>query len=159
MSARSALAILACLFSLAASVEIGMAGQRCPPATLPFPEIADTIAQAINMHRSRASLAPVMRDACLDAIAQSHSVDMARSGEFGHSDLDARLDAARFPWRRHGENIAWDEGARDPAASVVRQWLESPSHRRTLEGDYRLTGIGVALGPKRRLYFTQVFVR
>lgn len=136
------------------------AAQSCPGMATPYPDVAQAIFRQIQDHRSRFGLAPLLRNQCLDGIAQAHSNAMAAgTAAFDHSDLVQSLDRLRFPWRRYGENIAWDEGGRDPAASAVREWLQSPVHRSTLEGAYALTGIGVAARPPRRFYFTQIFVR
>ena len=136
------------------------AAQHCPPPPQAYDDMAEAVAERINDHRIARGLAPVMRDPCLDVIAQEHSDDMA-DGVLGfeHSDLESALDRLGMSWRRVGENIAWDEGSRDPVATALRQWLNSPQHRRTLEGDYLLTGIGVARGPHGRFYFTQIFIR
>ena len=45
------------------------------------------------------------------------------------------------------------------AREVVDGWLHSPGHRRNIEGDFRLTGIGLAEGSNGMIYFTQIFVR
>ena len=44
------------------------------------------------------------------------------------------------------------------AAESVRQWMNSPGHRANLlQTRSRRSGVGIALGPDRRIYFTQLF--
>jgi uncharacterized protein YkwD len=45
------------------------------------------------------------------------------------------------------------------AREVVDGWLNSPGHRRNIEGDFRLTGIGIAKRSDGMVYFTQIFIR
>jgi uncharacterized protein YkwD len=45
------------------------------------------------------------------------------------------------------------------AREVVDGWLRSPGHRRNIEGDFRLTGIGVATARNGMVYFTQIFIK
>ena len=44
------------------------------------------------------------------------------------------------------------------AKQVVNMWLNSDGHRKNIEGNYNLTGIGVVKGKDGALYFTQIFV-
>jgi uncharacterized protein YkwD len=60
--------------------------------------------------------------------------------------------------RRSAENVAFNQGHRDPAADAVRGWLASRGHRENIEGPYELTGVGVVSNAKGEFYFTQIFV-
>jgi uncharacterized protein YkwD len=54
------------------------------------------------------------------------------------------------------ENVAYNyKNAQD----VVRNWIASSGHRRNIEGNYNLTGIGLARDRRGKLYFTQIFLR
>ncbi len=53
------------------------------------------------------------------------------------------------------ENVAYGQMS---AEEVVDGWLHSPGHRQNIEGDYNLTGIGVAQNKDGVIYFTQIFV-
>jgi uncharacterized protein YkwD len=45
------------------------------------------------------------------------------------------------------------------AREVVDGWLHSPGHRRNIEGDFKLTGIGLAFGHNGNIFFTQIFTK
>jgi uncharacterized protein YkwD len=45
------------------------------------------------------------------------------------------------------------------AREVVDGWLKSPGHKRNIEGDFTLTGIGIASDKQGNIYFTQIFSR
>lgn len=99
------------------------------------------------------------------AVARFHSVDMAQFDYLSHADtlgrnVDKRADKLGLnDWRLIGENIAWLSGYADPAARVVQSWMNSPGHRQNiLQSKFREGGIGMALTPAGKYYFTQVFV-
>ena len=100
----------------------------------------------------------------LAKVARSHSRDMAERGYFEHvspegRDVAERALRAGIRYRRIGENIAFNLGARRPARTAMEGWMESKGHRdNILEGRYTRTGVGVALSAGGGLYFTQVFL-
>ena len=78
---------------------------------------------------------------------------------FGHEGFNERIDLIRKhlgPLHVVAENVA--EGPMS-AREVVDGWLHSPGHRRNIEGDFRLTGIGVATARNGMIYFTQIFTK
>ncbi len=78
---------------------------------------------------------------------------------FGHTGLNARAKAIRKALgviSSIGENVA--SGPMN-AREVVDGWLNSPGHKRNIEGDFTLTGIGYARDKKGNIYFTQIFSR
>ena len=117
----------------------------------------------VNEHRVSQGLKPLTFNPKIAAIARRHSRDMAagRVG-FGHGGFESRREKiAGFiaqPWV--GENVAMvPKGPSHVEAVAVSNWLESPGHRRNIEGSYDLTGVGIAQGPVGGYYFTQLFVR
>ena len=56
------------------------------------------------------------------------------------------------------ENVGYNMGYSDPAGRVVERWLNSPGHKKNIEGNYNLTGIGVIQADQVTYYFTQIFV-
>ena len=85
------------------------------------------------------------------AAADHHSLEMVRSGYFGHESADGshfakRIKAfyqprrARRPWAV-GENLIW-QAPRLTARAAVVSWLASPGHRdNLLESAFREVGI------------------
>jgi uncharacterized protein YkwD len=116
----------------------------------------------INQHRARRGLPALTANATITQQARLHSQNMA-SGRvrFSHQGFQQRLQAiARvIPIRAMAENIAYNSGYSDPVTVAVQGWLKSPGHKINIEGNYNLTGIGVAKSRTGAYYFTQVFVR
>jgi uncharacterized protein YkwD len=103
-----------------------------------------------NRERRRHGVRPLKASQPLTRVAQNHADDMAARRYFDHDtkggpSWDQRLRRAR-PSGAIGENIAFGQIY---AAQVVRDWMNSPPHRRNiLDPDFTLIGIG--LNSKRR---------
>ena len=98
----------------------------------------------LNRVRAAHGLAAFRVDPALQNAARAHTQDMLRRGYFSHGDFGARL-------RRHGargpvlaENLGWASG-RGRARTIVRLWLQSPSHRVNVRrpGFRRIGGAGI----------------
>jgi uncharacterized protein YkwD len=92
--------------------------------------------------------------------AHRHAADMASRGYFEHrspsgDDAGDRVAATGYDWSAYGENIARGQ---DSAAEVVRDWMDSPSHRENiLTCGYREVGVGRAYDADRKAYWVQNF--
>ena len=121
--------------------------------------IAD-ILKYVNADRGKQGLAPLKLNEVESSIALKHSRDMANGKvPFGHSGLNARAKAIRKALggiSSVGENVA--SGPMN-AREVVDGWLNSPGHKRNIEGNFTLTGIGYAMDGKGNIFFTQIFTR
>ena len=60
-------------------------------------------------------------------------------------------------FKRTSENVAMNNSP-IPAQVVVRGWINSEGHKKNMEGDYDLTGVGIARSRNGSWYFTQIFV-
>jgi uncharacterized protein YkwD len=119
----------------------------------------DVLRYTNEFRKSKKLTALVMRDD-MNAIAQSHSEDMAkRRCSFGHSGFNERqLDVQKIiqPFSAMAENVAY--GATS-GKDVVEMWKNSPGHRENMLGDYKYMGIGIARDDHGTIYFTAIFVR
>jgi uncharacterized protein YkwD len=125
------------------------------------------IEERTNEARVAAGASTVAHDPDLAAVARAHSRDMRVRGFVNHTDPDGdgpedRVRAAGLDCHP-GENIyqaprgALADSERGFADHVVRSWLDSPGHRRTLLRErYARQGVGVVVG-EEAVYVTQVF--
>ena len=155
--------------AVVALVTVFLSG-ACSPASVPTkPDPPATRAAAleravsalVNRHRRSIGLPPLADDPAIARQARLHSAAMAAGRTpFGHAGFADRVGTLRrvMATRRTAENVAFNQGHRDPAAVAVHGWLESPGHRENIEGPYELTGVGVASNAKGEVYFTQIFV-
>ncbi len=96
----------------------------------------------------------------ISSVALGHSRDMLTGkSPFGHDGFHGRIDQIKH--RLGTLHVAAENVASGPmgAREVVDGWLQSPGHRRNIEGDFRLTGIGVATASNGMVFFTQIFIK
>ena len=128
----------------------------------PYNTLEQSIHQQINQYRQSHKLPPLILDPRISEQARAHSQAMA-SGKvpFSHQGFEQRVGAIRrvIPDRAAAENVAFNKGYSNPGQQAVQGWIKSPGHRTNIEGDYSLTGIGIAKNAKGEYYFTQIFIR
>lgn len=114
----------------------------------------------VNVYRAKHHLSPLKLNEIASQEAVQHSRDMAnKSVPFGHTQFNQRIKHLykKFePCRGGAENVAF---YKLNAKKLVDAWIASPGHRRNIEGNYNVTGIGIAHGKPGWAYYTQIFVR
>jgi uncharacterized protein YkwD len=124
--------------------------------------LEQSVQKKINAYRATRGLPALPLNATISNVARTHSQNMA-SGKvpFGHQGFQTRIQtlSKTFVFRAAGENVAYNRGFSDPAATAVNGWLKSAGHLTNIIGNYNLTGIGVATNSKGEYYFTQFFWR
>lgn len=118
--------------------------------------------ERVNAHRSSKGLPGLEFNEDIANIARKHSENMASgSVPFGHAGVTQRYDEMKVTMtiQKMAENVGYAWGYDVPDEIVVDLWVNSDGHRRNMEGDYNVTGIGVAIGPDGAYYFTQLFAK
>ena len=128
------------------------AGVQPPVSPPPEPQGGKGLAgveAAIARLRASRGLPPLRRDPDLDAVAEGHSLEMARTRTFAHvlpgdGSMSDRLTAHGYGWRSAGENI----GLADDATTAHEAIVGSPAHlANLLDPRHRRLGLGEARGP------------
>ena len=131
-------------------------------STTTLATIEQAIHTQVNQYRASRGLSPLSLDSRISQQARIHSQNMA-SGTvpFSHEGFSQRVQAIAtvIAYSGAAENVAYNQGYADPATQAVQGWLKSTGHRQNIEGQYNLTGIGVAKNAKGEYYFTQIFIR
>lgn len=130
----------------------------------PLPAFVAGLHAAANAARAAEGHAALAWDDGLARTARQHAAELARRRMLDHTGatpatrtLADRLARAGSPYTSVGENLAFEVGARDPVATVVRGWLESPPHRHNLMlPDFDRVGYGSALDAGGGRYVVQV---
>jgi len=120
----------------------------------------DVLKYTNQFRKSKGLKALEMRDD-LNAIARSHSEDMAKGRcGFGHDGYNLRVSKIKKTIKPCdgivGENVAY--GARN-GKEAFDIWKSSTGHRKNMLGDYKYIGIGTARNKKGIIYYTQIFAR
>lgn len=122
--------------------------------------IEKAVYNQVNQYRASKGLSPLTANTRMSEQARLHSQNMA-SGKvpFGHQDFQQRVTAVAIAYSSAAENVAYNQGYSDPATQAVQGWIKSTGHRQNIEGNFNLTGIGVATNAQGQYYFTQMFIR
>lgn len=127
----------------------------------PKNSIEEDILNYVNQDRKSKGLGLLKLNEIESSIAAEHSRNMATGKvPFGHNGLTARAKKIRkqlgVPITTVGENVA---SGQMTAKEAVEGWLQSPGHKKNIEGDFTMTGIGWAKDKKGMIYFTQIFTK
>jgi uncharacterized protein YkwD len=117
------------------------------------------ILKYVNEDRKTQGLSPLQMNDLESSLAAKHSLDMSLGKvKFGHDGFNKRAKTIQkaLGSAEIGENVA--EGSMT-AHEVVDGWLHSSGHKKNIEGNFTLTGIGYAADKKGNIYFTQIFSR
>jgi uncharacterized protein YkwD len=134
----------------------GLFGPSKSPSTA---DLEAKIFKLVNDHRLRTGRAALVWNDLMAGEERTHSREMAEGKvPFGHDgfyDRIARINES-IPWAAVAENVALSESAED----ALNAWLNSADHKANIEGNYNLTGVGVAKGTSGSVYyFTQMFLK
>jgi uncharacterized protein YkwD len=112
-----------------------------------------------EFRKSKGKSVLVMEDV-INRQAEKHAVNMAKGKTpFGHQGFQNRVNAIKSDMgftSAAAENVAYGEMT---AKEVVQGWINSPTHRKNLLGNYTHIGIGVAGNKNGRRYFAQIFIK
>ncbi|MBE0644867.1 MAG: CAP domain-containing protein [Bacteroidetes bacterium] len=137
-------------------------GPITPPTDPGISEIEARVLTLVNQYRVDNGYAPLTRNDIIDAQARKHSTNMAAgSVPFSHDGFEDRVNEIRknINIGGAGENVAMNSGYSDPARVAFDGWIKSDGHRANIEGNYDLTGIGVAQSSSGAYYLTQIFAK
>ncbi len=159
MELKKTKAIITSIFLVLGLFQLSYAGSA-PKKLTSDTAIQNAILVHINEYRKQHGLSPLTMDNRIVKEAKNHSIDMAHhTMPFGHKYFKSRIDRLHDQIKNSGagaENVAYNY---KDAQDVVKNWVRSPGHRRNIEGNYNLTGIGIARDSKGKIYFTQIFLK
>lgn len=116
----------------------------------------------VNAHRQAIGLSPLAYNEEIASVARRHSQDMAtgRAG-VGHQGVEERRNdlVHVISFKEFAENVGGNSYASSRTAhEAIEGWLKSPGHRRNIEGDFNLTGVGIAQSATGLYFLTQIFL-
>lgn len=131
-----------------------------PSGTITNGNMEEAILVNINTYRRSKGLVELQVAGSANQQAAEHSRNMAtRAVPFGHDGFQQRVSNIVSVIGRvsaSAENVAYGQ---QTARQVVDGWLKSSGHRKNIEGNYNLTGIGVYSASNGDMYFTQIFLK
>lgn len=112
----------------------------------------------VNTHRANLGLDPLVFSEVAYEYANDHNDYMASTGKLSHDNFSARASSIAEVTNAEAvaENVA---KGYTQAAGAFENWSESPSHRKTMEGDFTHTAVSVKVSADGVHYYTQLFYR
>lgn len=112
----------------------------------------------VNEYRSSQGLNKLQFESVSYYFAKEHTKYMISKKQTSHAFFNKRAEniSKRTGATMVSENVAKDY---DTIYEAFEAWLESPGHRKNLEGDYTHSAIGIVKDSNGNLYFTQIFSR
>ncbi|RPH29381.1 MAG: CAP domain-containing protein [Bacteroidales bacterium] len=123
-----------------------------------FTMLEGQILKIINEYRKSIGLEELVFNKDVFNEAKKHSTNMAEGKTpFSHDGFDNRFERLMkvVGGSSMAENVALGQTT---AQEVVDNWLSSQGHKQNIEGNFNMTGIGIASGSDGELYFTQIFL-
>lgn len=120
------------------------------------------VLQLINQYRASINLPILTLDERISQLAREHSEAMANGRvPFGNCRFKERIRkiSTFLPNAKASENVASYRGHPVSEEIIVQFWLKSDKHKKSIQGDFNLTGIGVAKNTDDVYYFTQIFIK
>lgn len=122
-------------------------------------QLQQSVLDYVNQYRKTKGLAPQKMMPLITAEALKHSKNMADGRvDFGHDGFEGRADRLMSQIELSNaiaENVAYGKFS---AQEVVNRWIQSPGHRKNIEGKFTLTGVGIVRRADGYLFFTQIFM-
>lgn len=122
-------------------------------------QLQQSVLEYVNQYRRGKGLAPLKMMSLITAEALKHSKNMADGRvDFGHDGFEGRADKLMSQIELSNaiaENVAYGKFS---AQEVVNRWIQSPGHKKNIEGKFTLTGVGIVRRADGYLFFTQIFI-
>lgn len=131
-----------------------------PASSSDIKSLTQNLFTEVNNYRISIGKEPFQLVEAASAQAEAHSADMAsKKVPFGHDGFTARVTAISKITglaSAAAENVAYGQIS---AKEVLDMWLHSAGHKKNLDGNYNLTGIGLAKDKNGIVFFTQIYLR
>lgn len=115
--------------------------------------------QLINKYRVSIGLNALEKVNHISNKCHEHNKYMIANNVVDHTDFTARSEDIMkvLAAKNVGENVAYNYKTSE---AVLKAWLESPGHKKNIEGTYTHFGISVSVDPATgKKYYTNIFAR
>lgn len=121
-------------------------------------QIEIEIMELINNHRINKGLNPLEDHNTVKAVAFTHTDYMIEVANVSHDNFFQRKQSLQANANANivSENVAYGFSS---AEAVVNAWINSPSHRENIEGDYTDFDVSAEQNSEGNWYFTNIFIK
>ena len=123
-----------------------------------YSELELEILELINNYRIGVGLNKLTPVNYISYKSEEHTNYMISNNVVNHNNFVSRSEnlISVLTAKRVGENVAYNYSK---AQSVLNGWLNSPTHKENIEGDYTHFGISIRKNTEGKNYFTNIFVK
>ena len=117
------------------------------------------VLRLINEYRVSIGLNTLVTVNHMSFKSEEHDNYMIANKVVNHNDFVARSEniIAVLGAKKVGENVAYDYQSPE---GVLKAWLDSPTHKQNIEGDYTHFGIAVKIDAETgKKYYTNIFAK
>ena len=151
-------AVLVCFALLATACTKEAPGDELIPDAQNVAEVEGELLSVVNNYRIAMGLNALNYSAVAHEYANEHTNYMIATGNLSHDNFSVR--ASKISLEVSAEHVAENVAKEyDNATEAFQGWLNSSSHKSTIEGDFTDTAVSVKKNQKGELYFTQIFFR
>ncbi len=153
------LAIVLTMVSCSTDSSEGTSTDKTVVTTYNYNDTELKIITLINNHRESIGLNALEVINHISYKSEQHNYYMIDNNLVNHDNFQQRSDNLKqvLGAIKVGENIAYNYSTADGAVSA---WLNSPTHRANIEGDYTHIGISVTSDPATgKKYYTNIFMK
>ncbi|PJE44438.1 MAG: CAP domain-containing protein [Flavobacterium sp.] len=153
------LAILFTMVSCSSDSSEAAAEDKQVVTTYNYNETESKLITLINDYRQSKGLNPLTVINHISYKSEEHNFYMIDNNVVNHDYFQQRSDnlVRVLGAEKVGENIAYNY---QTAESAMSAWLNSPSHKANIEGDYTHLGISVTINPDNgKKYYTNMFIK
>lgn len=153
------LAILFTMVSCSSDSSEAAAEDKQVVTTYNYNETESKLIVLINDYRQSKGLNPLTVINHISYKSEEHNYYMIDNNVVNHDYFQQRSDnlVRVLGAEKVGENIAYNY---QTAESAMSAWLNSPSHKANIEGDYTHLGISVTINPDNgKKYYTNMFIK
>lgn len=152
------IAFLASLFTLTSCSTATQEQEVAIYENVSISTIEEEVLELVNEYRVSEGLEVVLFGAVAYDFAVSHNEYMIAQGEISHDNFNSR--STDLTIKAHADFVSENVGKDfTTARGVVNAWINSPAHKKVMEGDFTYTAISVEEDADGVLYFTQLFYK
>ena len=121
-------------------------------------QVEDALLQVVNEHRTSLGFNALDFSPVAYEYANAHNDYMIAKGDLSHDHFSSRASniASATNAEYVSENVAKDYPS---AQKAFEGWLNSPNHRKTMEGEFTHTAVSVKVDDAGNYFYTQLFYR
>ncbi|MCE2613442.1 CAP domain-containing protein [Flavobacteriaceae bacterium D16] len=121
-------------------------------------QVEDALLQVVNEHRTSLGFNALEFSPVAYEYANAHNDYMIAKGDLSHDHFSSRASniASETNAEYVSENVAKDYPS---AQEAFEGWLNSPNHRKTMEGEFTHTAVSVKVDEAGNYFYTQLFFR